>query len=130
MNEQDFYFTFDFKDVESIGDDITYFFTVSDNDYLHDYKKSTSEVFQFNFPSKKELLSSDNQLFSEVQNLVEKSLELSNKLEESIEELKYKSISENISDWEKQQLMNEIINKKTELENAPRSGKKAKFRNE
>ena len=117
MNEQDFYFTFDFKDVESIGDGITYYFTVSDNDYFHDYKVSTSDVFEFNFPSTQELLSSDNQLFSEVQDLVEKSLELSNKLEESIEELKYKSISEDISDWEKQQLMNEVLNKKNQLEN-------------
>ncbi len=117
LNEQDFYFTFDFKDVENLGSDITYYFTVSDNDYFHNNKKTTSEVFQFNFPSKKELLLSDNQLFSDIQSLVEKSLELSNKLEESIEELKYKSISEDISDWEKQQLMNEIIDKKTQLEN-------------
>lgn len=116
LKEQEFYFTFDFNDIRNLGDYITYYFTVSDNDYFHNYKQTTSEVFEFNFPSYEEVVSADNQMFNELQDMVSESSKISEELQESIDELKYRSISENMSDWEKQQLMNEVLNKKNQLE--------------
>ncbi len=117
LSEQDFYFSFDFSEIRSLTNQVSYYFRVSDNDYFHNFKETTSEAFQFHFPSHDELLQSDNQLFNNIQDLLEKSFDLSDELKKSIEDLKMKSISENISDWEKQQLMNEILNKKNQLEN-------------
>ena len=117
MRQEDFYFTYDFKDIVGLANQVDYYFTVRDNDYFHAYKETSSETFQFRFPSKDELDQMDNQNYENLESLMEKSYELSNEIQKSIDELKYKSLSENSSKWEKQQLISEIVNKKNELQN-------------
>ncbi|WP_423129843.1 coiled-coil domain-containing protein [Gaoshiqia sp. Z1-71] len=115
LNEQHFYFTFNFNELSGSSDQVSYYFTVKDNDYFHGFKGASSEVFQLSFPSGKEKLSADSQSFSDVQELMMQSFELSKELKRSVEELKFKSVGD-ISDWEKQQLIQEILNKKDQLE--------------
>ena len=115
LNEQHFYYTFNFNELSGFTDKVSYYFTVKDNDYFHSFKGINSAVFQLNFPSANERLSADSQSFSDVQNLMMQSFDLSNELKRSIEELKFKSVGD-ISDWEKQQLIREILNKKDQLE--------------
>ncbi len=117
MRDQDFYFSFDFNQIKGLAQSTSYYFTVEDNDYFHDYKETSSDVFEYIFPSERDIIDSDNQLFSELQDLMDDSYQLSEDLQNQIEDLKYRSISENISDWEKQQLINEILNKENQLEN-------------
>lgn len=116
LNQQDFYFTYNFKDLKGAVDQVDYYFSVRDNDYFHGYKESVSETFQFVFPSKEELKQLDDENFDNLEDLLEKSYELSNDIQKSIEELKYRSLSEKTSNWEKQQLVSEIMNKKNQLE--------------
>ncbi len=116
LNEQDFYYTFNFKDLLEPGQTAHYYFEVADNDPFNHYKKTTSESFQFNFPKNEELLNFENQSIAELEKLMEKSFQISNDIKESIEELKFKNFSGNSTNWEKQQLANEIVNKKNQLD--------------
>ncbi len=116
LHEQDFYFTFDFKELVGLTDRVDYYFSVRDNDYFHSYKEAVSETFQFVFPSLEELDQLDDQNFQDLELLMEESFELTHDIQQAIDELKFKSRSENSSDWEKQQLVTEILNKKKQLE--------------
>ena len=117
LRQQNFYFTYDFRELAGLADVVNYHFTVRDNDYFHNYKEAVSESFQFIFPSKEELEKLDDQNFQDLESMMKKSFELSQEIKQSVEELKYKSLSENSSNWEKQQLVSEILNKKNQLEN-------------
>ncbi|WP_159521233.1 DUF4175 family protein [Sunxiuqinia indica] len=116
LSKQDFYYTYDFSDLAQQADHVDYYFSVSDNDYFHNYKETSSEIFQFVFPSENELDKMDDQNFEDLETLMEESFKLSNEIQQSIQELKFKSLSEKSSNWEKQQLVSEILNKKKRLE--------------
>ncbi|KOH43064.1 DUF4175 family protein [Sunxiuqinia dokdonensis] len=116
LSQQDFYFTYDFGDLAGVVDQVDYYFSVRDNDYFHQYKESVSETFQFKFPSKEELDELDDQNFQSLEELMAESMELSDEIQRAIEDLKFKSLSENSSGWEKQQMVSEILNKKNRLE--------------
>ncbi len=116
LNQQDFYFTFDFKALVGKADVVDYHFAVRDNDYFHSYKEAISESFQFRFPTKEELALADDQNFEGLEQLMEESFQLSQDIQQSIDELRFKSLSENSSDWEKKQLVNEVLNKRNRLE--------------
>lgn len=139
VSRQEFYFTYNFKNIMGEGSQLEYYFAVRDNDYFHGYKESVSETFKFVFPSKEELKELDDENFKDLENLLEKSFELSNDIQKSVNELRYKTISENTSNWEKQQLVSEILNKKNQLEkivnqvqqkNAEMNNMKSSFSNE
>lgn len=116
LHQQDFYFTYDFKDLAGVADGVDYYFSVSDNDYFHHYKEAVSETFHFSFPSREELEELDDKNFRSLENLMVESMELTNEIQQAIEDLKFRSLSENSSSWEKQQLVSEIVNKKNRLE--------------
>lgn len=116
LSQQDFYFTYNFKELAGTADQVDYYFSVRDNDYFHQYKEAVSETFQFKFISKDELDDLDDENFQDLENLMEESFELTDQIQQAIEDLKFKSLSENASNWEKQQLVSEIVNKKNRLE--------------
>ena len=116
LSQQDFYFTYDFRDLVGLVDQVDYYFSVRDNDYFHQYKEAVSETFQFKFPSKEELDELDDQNFHSLEELMAESMKLSDEIQRAIEDLKFKSLSENSSGWEKQQMVSEILNKKNRLE--------------
>ncbi len=116
LSQQDFYLTYNFKELAGLADQVDYYFSVRDNDYFHQYKEAVSETFQFKFPSKEELDELDDDNFQSLEDLMVESMELTNEIQQSIDDLKFKSLSENSSSWEKQQLVSEILNKKNRLE--------------
>ena len=116
LSQQDFYFTYDFAGLAGLTDELSYYFSVRDNDYFHQYKETVSETFTFEFPSKDELEKMDDENFESLDELMVESMELSDEIQQAIEDLKFRSLSENSSNWEKQQLVSEILNKKNRLE--------------
>ncbi|MGD9929681.1 MAG: hypothetical protein AB7U05_06650 [Mangrovibacterium sp.] len=116
LQEQNFYFTIEFRDLLHLGRHFSYYFTVSDNDYFHQYKKSSSNTFQYNILSESELIHAVNKQYDSLEDMMEKSFQLSQELEKSIEDLRIKSLNELGSDWEKQQIIKDILNRKTALE--------------
>lgn len=113
---QDFYYFFNFESVKNMGKSISYFFSVSDNDYLNNYKRSVSETFTFTFPDYQELLSKENSDLNSIDQLFEKSNKLTEEMKNEFENFKMKQINSEVSEWEKFQTVKDIMNKKAELE--------------
>ncbi len=116
LNTQDFYYTFDFKYFTAPGDRVNYYFEVFDNDPFGGYKKVTSESFQFIFPNAEEINNLENSNLEDLEKLMNEGYTLSQEIKTAIDELKFKDFSDKSSNWEKQQLANEIVNKKNRLE--------------
>ena len=114
---QDFYYSFDFESVKSMGKSFKYYFSVSDNDLLNHFKKTISETFTFTFPDYQKIVSQENSDMSSMDQLLKKSSKLTEDIKEAFENFKTKQITSNMSDWEKFQTVKDIVNKKNELEN-------------
>jgi len=114
---QDFYYSFNFESVKGFGKSLKYYFSVSDNDFLNQFKRSISETFTFEFPDYKDILLKENSNLSSIDRLFEKSTQLTKEIQNEFENFKVKQINSELSDWEKFQTVKEIMNKKTELEN-------------
>ena len=116
IHVQDFYYFFDFKTVRNLGSSFHYYFAVRDNDYPGNFKRSVSDVFNFTFPTSDQLNAQDRQLYSKLEDSFAETKRLTDELNKVMDELKYRSISDKLSDWEKQQLMQNVIHKRNELE--------------
>lgn len=113
---QDFYYSFDFESVKSLGKSFKYYFSVSDNDYINHFKRSISETFTFNFPDYLEILSKENNDLNSMDHLFDKSSKLTEDIQKELENFRLKQINAELSEFEKFQGVKDIMKKKTELE--------------
>lgn len=116
VNEQEFYFSFDFKELNQKEGMVSYYFSVSDNDVINNYKTTTSESFTFEFPNKQELLANEKEKFDQIQKNFDDSRKLANEIQKDLNNLQIKNMDTNVSDWEKSQLVNDIVSKQNKLE--------------
>jgi hypothetical protein len=114
---QDFYYSFDFESVKSLGKSFKYYFSVSDNDFVNHFKRSVSETFSFAFPDYKDVLTKENSDQNTIDQLFKKSSKLTEEIQQEFKDLKLKQINSELSDWEKFQTVKDIMGKKSELEN-------------
>ncbi len=124
LTDQEFYFTFDFNQVNSSSKEITYYFTVTDNDYINHYKTTTSESFVYKLPTKEEIDLYDKEKFKSIEDFIIQSHDLANEIKKDLKNLKLKNLNANTTNWEKSQLVNDIINKKKMLEELVNQAKK------
>ncbi|SHF79819.1 hypothetical protein SAMN05444274_10976 [Mariniphaga anaerophila] len=117
LNDQDFYFSFDFADLEKQTGAVSYYFSVSDNDVLNKFKTTTSDNFVFNIPDKEEVASSDKEQFKNLEKMLQESEQLTRDIQKDLENLQLKNMDTNVSDWEKSQMVNQILSKQSALEN-------------
>ena len=71
LKEQEYYFTFDFKDVGVPSGLVSYYFSVEDNDILNGYKSTTSDSYIYKIPSVEELSEMEEQQFAQIENLMD-----------------------------------------------------------
>lgn len=116
LADQDFYFSFDFKELEKSEGIVSYYFSVSDNDVINHYKTTTSESFTFEFPNREELMANDNEKFDLLQKNIDDSRKLAKEIQKDLENLQVKNMDTNVSDWEKSQMVNDIVSKQNRLE--------------
>ncbi len=116
MTDQDFYFSFDFKDLNIDKGAVSYYFSVTDNDVINHYKTTTSDDFIFEFPDKEEILAKDKEKFDLLQRNFEESQKLAKDIQQDLKDLQIKNMDTNVSDWEKSQMVNNIISKQNKLE--------------
>ena len=114
---QDFYYSFNFESVKSLGKSFKYYFSVSDNDFINHFKRSVSETFSFSFPDYQEIVSKENDDQNSIDRLFEKSSKLTEEIQQEFENFKMKQIDGQLTDWDKFQTVKDIVNKKSELEN-------------
>ena len=116
LQNQDFFYSFNFERLKDFGKSFTYFFSVSDNDFINGYKRSISETFTFSFPDYKEIASKENSDINEIDQLLEKSSKLTKEIQQEFENFKMKQINSELTEWEKFQTVKDIMSKKSELE--------------
>ncbi len=116
LTDQDFYFAFDFQDLSQKEGIVSYYFSVSDNDAVNYYKTTTSNNFTFQFPNSEEILAKDKEQFEKLQANIDKSRELTKEIKQDLNNLQIKNMDTNVSDWEKSQMVSDIISKQNKLE--------------
>lgn len=113
---QDFYFQSDLIDYNVDNKDISYYFSVTDNDAVNGPKTTTSGSFTFVFPKKEDLERFKNEEIKKLEDLIKESQVLTHELKRDLKDLQRSHISKNMSTWEKSQMVNELMNKKDNLE--------------
>jgi len=116
LTDQDFYFGFDFNNLKQTEGIVSYYFSVSDNDYINNYKTTTSDNFTFQFPNREEILASDKEQFDKLQDNIDKSRELAKEIKKDLNNLQLKNMDTNVSEWDKSQMVSDIISKQNKLE--------------
>ena len=116
LTDQDFYFVFDFLELEQKKGIVSYYFSVSDNDAINNYKTTTSNSYTFQFPNSEEILAKDKEQFEKLQANIDKSRELAKEIKQDLNNLQIKNMDTNVSDWEKSQMVSDIVSKQNKLE--------------
>lgn len=115
QNKQDVYFMFDFSQFEQ-GKKISYYFEITDNDKVNGYKTTRSSVLEFAVPSKEEIQKIEDQITNNVEQSLSQSIDESQELLKDIQQLQKKLLNQNMSDWERKQTMQEILQKQESIE--------------
>lgn len=116
LNDQDFYFSFDFRDLNVDEGVVSYYFSVTDNDVINNYKTTTSNNFTFEFPNREEIMTASKEKFDLLQKNFEESRELAREIQSDLQNLQMKNMDTSISDWEKSQMVSDIVAKQNKLE--------------
>ena len=115
LSDQEFYYSFDFNAIEDRGA-VSYYFSVSDNDVINGYKTTTSNSYSFTFPDKEELLANEKEQFLDLEKMINESQELAKEIQNNLQNLQIKNMEANTSEWEKSQMVKDIVQKQNQLE--------------
>ncbi|MCY1721884.1 hypothetical protein OU798_16135 [Prolixibacteraceae bacterium Z1-6] len=116
LTDQEFYFSYDFKDLPDTKGAVSYYFSVTDNDVINGYKTTTSNSYLFEFPNREELLANEAEQFRNIEKMFEESQTLAKEINDDIKNLQLKNMETNNSDWEKSQMVSDIVQKQNKLE--------------
>lgn len=116
LNSQDFYYAVDFSTIEHTGNKLTYYFEVADNDGYSGPKTAKSKVMEFNIPSAQDLQDMSDETNTETENKIDEAKKISEDIKKSIDELKRKLVNENLSPYDRSQIMQDILDKEDQLE--------------
>ncbi|NLA23840.1 MAG: DUF4175 family protein, partial [Bacteroidales bacterium] len=116
MSSQKFYYAFDFSQIDMTDNRVSYYFEVSDNDAIRGGKTTRSESFEFVIPSTEELEARTEEAHKSVGSKMTEAKNLANEIQRDISNMRQRMMNENLSDWEKQQMMKEIAEKQEQME--------------
>ena len=116
MNDQEFFYSFDFNDLPYREGIVSYYFSVTDNDVVNNYKTTTSNSYTFVFPDRSEISQAEKEKFNNLQNMFEESRKLASEIQQDLQNLQIKNMDSNVSEWEKSQMVNDMISKQNRLE--------------
>ena len=113
-----FFYEFDFNTLNlRQGEEVSYYFTVWDNDEVNGSKRTNSKSFFYKELSQKELLQKKELITKETKNSFSKSISITNELNKNIEEIKTSILQNKDLDWKEKQKINSLIEKQKKLEN-------------
>lgn len=116
LNQQEFYFTYDFTNLKEENRVVNYYFSIFDNDVFGGFKETSSESFTLKFPDLKDQLEIEKTSFKELEMLMDESFKLNEEIRNDLNALKMDQVNSDLSEWEKQQKINEIVEKRKTLE--------------
>jgi len=117
ISSQDFYFAFDFASLEPDGKNITYYFVVGDNDGVNGVKSTRTREMEFILPSADDLQNMSSEANKETEEKIDQAKEVSSQIRKDIEDLQKKLINEQMTSFERNQIMQQIMDNQSKLEN-------------
>ncbi len=117
ISSQDFFFAFDFSELPFEDDDIKYYFEVGDNDAINGAKFSRTQEMQFRLPGQKELQNMSKETNQDTEEKISKAKEVSSQIRKDIEELRKKLINEQMTGYERNQIIQQIMDNQNSMEN-------------
>ena len=113
---QEFNYSFNLNEfVLNPGDRITYYFEVWDNDGIHGPKSATSQHFELQVPTEKELDNILSQNSNEAQEQAQKSMSELKRMQEDINELMRKLVDKKEFDWQDKKDLQELAKKQQQV---------------
>jgi hypothetical protein len=117
ISSQDYYFAFDFASIEAEGKKISYYFVVGDNDGVNGVKMSRTKDMEFVLPGADDLQNMSSETNKETEKKIDQAKELSSQIRKDIEDLQKKLINEQMTSFERNQIMQQIMDNQSKLEN-------------
>lgn len=114
---QRFYFYLDLKEVnQEKGLDITYYFSVFDNDRWNGPKSARSQKQIYHFDSQDELIEKRNQNSDSLKNELSNNLEEWKDLQKRIKDFKKELVDKELMSWEDRKKMEDLLKEQEELQ--------------
>ena len=113
---QEFYYSVDMQDYTVNRKQISYYFSVTDNDGVNGPKTTTSESYTFVFPDRSELSQQQSEEFVKLEELLQESQQIANELREDIRDMQLNNMNSNLTNWEKTRMAESLLQKKNLLE--------------
>ncbi len=114
---QRFYFYLDLEEVnQEKGLDITYYFSVSDNDRWNGPKSARSQKEVYHFDSQDELIEKRNQNSDSLKNELANNLEEWKDLQKRLKDFKKELIDKELMSWEDRKKMEDLLKEQEELQ--------------
>ena len=113
---QEFYFSFNTAELTlAPGDELSYWFEVSDNDAIHGPKKARSQMFEIKIPTAEELDQMLDRSSNEVRENAEEQMSELHKLQEEINEMMRKLVDKKELNWQDKKDLQEIQKKQEQV---------------
>ncbi len=112
---QDFYYAFDFSEIESTRS-ISYYFEVGDNDAINGSKITRSKTFEYVHPTTDDIQEKTDETLENIDSKIDEAQKLTREIRDDVNKMQEKLINNEMSDWERQQSMQQISEKQQRLE--------------
>ncbi len=116
MRTQTFFFAFDFSAVEVKGRQLSYYFEVGDNDAVHGSKRSRTQVREFIIPTARDIQTESERVMDSAEKNINEAQKLTDEISRDIDRLRQDIIDNQLSEWERTQNIQQIIDKQKQLE--------------
>lgn len=117
VTSQDFYFAFDFSSLEVEGRNVSYYFEVADNDGVNGAKKSRTQIMEFVVPNADDLQRMTDKANKDTESKIDEAKDVSSQLRKDIEQMQKKLLTEQMTSFERNQMMQQILDNQSKLEN-------------
>ncbi len=113
----EFDYTFDLRDLElKPGDEVTYYFEVSDNDAVNGSKSSRTNMMIFSMPTVEEFRSMAEDNNKNIKKDLSEAMEESRKIQEEMKKMREKLLQEKDLDWQSRKELEKLLERQKELE--------------
>lgn len=113
-SHQQYFYMFDFSQF-SKGEEIKYYFEVFDNDAVNGKKSARTATYDFVIPTQEELEKMQEEYSKQIESSFVQSSSITQELVKDFDKLKQKLLNENLSDWERKQVLDEMKQKQEQI---------------
>ena len=115
--QQNFFYSWNTDSLHlSLGEKITYYFEVWDNDGVNGRKSTRSSTYTFSLPTKEDIKKNISDQQESAENRIDKNLQKAKDLKQSIDDAQQKLRGKQSLDWQDKKLLEDLIDQKQKLD--------------